>query len=132
MTIREKVARAICLSEGECRNCDGVVQHFRGVSRDGKVHERDRPCPYIKDANAAITALLEAAAEEGWRMCRVEATEEMVKQAAKTPGMKAVDGAIVIAMVHGFKLEPSDWHNSPIADAFRAMLAAAPKFELDK
>ena len=61
-----KVARAICLSEnGECHNCDGDVQHFIGALPSGKVHERDRPCPYTKDATAAITAFLAAAAEEG-------------------------------------------------------------------
>ena len=110
MIIQEKVARAI-------------------QTQTPQIHTR---LEYEHMTTAAITAFLEAAAEDGWHMQRDEATEEMVKQAAKTPGMKAVDGAITIASVHGFKLQPSNWHNSPIADAFRAMLAAAPKFEWDR
>lgn len=107
MNIREKVAQAI----------------------DDETFDRFDTFTVI---NQVVTAFLAAAAEEGWHMRRDEATENMVLQAAKTPGMKAVDGAITIASVHGFKLQPTSWHDSPIADAYRAMLAAAPKFEWDK
>ena len=66
---------------------------------------------YDAPANAAITAFLEAAAEEGWRMCRDEATEEMGQQGK------------------------NEWwkpNNGTVQDVYRAMLAASPKFEWDK
>ncbi len=54
----------------------------------------------LEAADAAITAFLEAAAKEGWRMRLDEATDEMIRE-----------GESVV---------------------YRAMLAAAPKFEWDK
>ncbi len=117
MTIRDEVARALYDNAGEALS--------RGV--DSTEHWLN----YTDLADTAINAFLAAAAEEGWRMAKDEATEEMVLRAVKTPGMKAVDGAITIASVHGFKLQPASWRNSPIAEAFRAMLAAAPEFEID-
>jgi len=63
--LHEQVARAICLSENdECRNCNGAIQHFRAIELDGTAYERDRPCPYLKAAAAAITAFLDAKGKE--------------------------------------------------------------------
>ena len=114
-SIRETVARAICRA-----GCD----------------RKDCPCHYadgdqeIKEATAAITAFLKAAAEQGWHMRPDEATEEMLEKAAKTPKMQGVNSAMTLASVHGFHPDcGTDWHDSPIADAYRAMNQAAPEFE---
>lgn len=104
MTIQKKVAQALYLAS----DCDSSMMD--------------------QAAEASIKAFLEAAAEEGWHMRCDEVTEKMVSQAANAPKMQAVDSAITIASVHGFNLEASEWADSPIADAYRAMLAAAPKF----
>ena len=81
MTIREKVALAL---------------------RHARLEE--------DDVDVAITAFLEAAAEDGWHMRPDEATEEMAQQG---------------------KLE---WwkHEGSVEDVYRAMHAAAPEFEWDK
>ena len=60
---------------------------------------------YDSAATAAITAFLEAAAEQGWHIQPDEATEEMVK-AVKLGGWQSQD--------------------------YHTMQAAAPKFEWDK
>ena len=80
MNIRTKVARAI-----------GEANHGR-------------------QGHDAITAFLEAAAEEGWHMRPDEATE----------GMENAGFTTVAAS------------NNPIKRSYRAMLAAAPEFEWDK
>ncbi len=96
MTIREKVARAI----GEARTPTG--RELRG---DDLAHLVAYHGP---EATAAITAFLEAAAEEGWRMCRDEATEEMVVAGCRHENM------------------------GDMAGRYHAMLAAADEFEWDK
>ena len=76
------------------------------------------PCDYanqdqeIKEAAAGITAFLEAAAEKGWHMRPDEATEEML-----SAGLNVVPGS-------------DDW--ATFDDIYRAMLAPAPEFEVDK
>ena len=85
-----------------------------------------------KQATAAINAFLAAAAEEGWRMAKDEATEEMINGAAQTRKMQAVNAAMTLAQIHGAKFEATSWHDSALADAYRAMHAAAPEFEWDK
>ncbi len=104
MSILERVARAIVAKQME--NHD-----VRGTSLD--------------DADAAITAFLEAAGEQGWQLVPREATEEMGEAWAKLAVeriKRAVKGdkQSVLGMV-GASLEN-----------YRAMLAAAPEFELDK
>ena len=124
MTVLKKVSRAVCLSENaECHNCDGAIQHFRARRQDGTAYERDRPCPYTKDANAAITALLAAAAEEGWRMCRVKATEEMDEAGLDDPKADYCDQCMQAGHTRN-----SGWPGV----IWDAMLAASPKFEWDK
>lgn len=61
MTIREKVARAICNAE-TIKDRGDWVQH--------------KDCS--AEATAAINAFLKAAAEDGWRMRPDEATDEMI------------------------------------------------------
>ncbi len=80
MTIRERVAVAL----------------LDVFDRDGTPNE---------STDAAITAFLEAAAEEGWHMRPDEATADMCRA------------------VEGHFARPSQW---------RAMLAAAPEFEGNK
>ncbi len=67
-------------------------------------------------ATAAITAFLEAAAEEGWRMCRDEATEEMAHEA---------NG-------FGYRSEYTARQNDLLREKYRAILEAGPEFEWDK
>ena len=86
MTIREKVARAVVAKQMENRDVYGFS---------------------LEEATAAITAFLEAAAEQGWRMLPNDATLAMQE----------------VAMGHDVSHYP--------ARAYRAMLAAAPKFESD-
>lgn len=69
--------------------------------------ERQRCDETLAITDDVITAFLEAAAERGWHMRPDEATEEMVKR--------------------GSVLHP-DFNRA----RYRAMLAAAPKFEWDK
>ncbi len=83
-------------------------------------------------ADTAINAFLAAAAEQGWHMRPDEATEEMINGAAQTRKMQAVNAAMTLAQIHGAKFEATSWHDSALADAYRAMHAAAPKFEWDK
>ncbi|KKN17939.1 hypothetical protein LCGC14_0960850 [marine sediment metagenome] len=98
MTIREKVARAIYNSDyGE--DMDGPPP---GLETAGKVEQSN----YGDNAGAAITAFLEAAAEQGWRLVPVDPSEGMLRA-----------GYLEI--------------ESPAAYIYRAMLDAAPKFEVD-
>ncbi len=77
-----------------------------------------------------VTPFLEAAAEQGWHMRSDEVTEEMIIRATKTPKMQEVNLAMHHAHLHGFDSPVwDDWDDSPLADAYRAMLAAAPEFE---
>ena len=121
-----KVARAICLSEnGECRNCDGAIQHFKGVFPDGSVHNREKPCPYGPDAAAAITAFLEAAAEPDengirWHMRPDKATEEMDIAGLDDPNADYCDQC----------MQTGHTRNSGFPSVvYDVMLAAAPEFE---
>lgn len=92
--ILKAVARAICRAGCEIKDC---------------------PCHYangdqeIKEADAAITAFLKAAAERDWRMRRIEPTADM-----KRVGDEAVS------------------EEKPAHYIYRAMNAAGPEFELDK
>ena len=90
MNIREAVARAIVAKQMEQHN-------VRGTS--------------LEEVDAAITAFLDAAAKQGWRMARDEATEEMVQ--AGWEGRYKAQTAL---------------SNQGI---YSAMLAVAPKFEWD-
>ena len=107
MTVLKKVSRAVCLSENaECHNCDGAIQHFKGLLPDGSAHDRKRPCPYSKDALVAGVAFLKRSAERGWHMRPDEPTKAM-----KEVGEVA-------------------WLEQKRADyIYRTMLAASPKFE---
>ena len=78
----------------------------------GKVHERDRPCPYSKDALVAGVAFLKHAAEEGWHMRPDEATAEMIATVADGSNMAGMR-----LMIQGFH---------------EALSKAAPEFEWDK
>ncbi len=96
MSIREKVARALWEAEYGQDKAMGtwsdIPDHWRDES-----HEH---------ATAAITAFLEAAAEQGWHMRPDEATEEMAESGPMVP----------------------IWAKN----AWQAMCEAAPKFEWDK
>ena len=118
MTIDKKVSRAICLAEnGECRNCDGAIQHFKGLFPDGSAHARDRPCPFLEDA--AVNAFLEKAAKRGWHMRPDEATEEMVYRAE---GMSDFILPSALGNFHARRL-------TEMKNAISTANAAAPKFE---
>jgi len=111
MTIREKVARAIC-QEGGCEdsNCDCP---FTGLEKEEG-----------RQAATAITAFLEAAAEQGWHMRPDEATEEMrIANCELDCGYavchKAAGGPRCVN--HGGRRKYSD-------ESWAAMLAAAPEF----
>jgi hypothetical protein len=65
MTIREKVARAIC-------KADTILDCAAWERRSSEGRE-----DFFKFSDAAITAFLEAAAAEGWHMRPNEATAEM-------------------------------------------------------
>ena len=94
MTIREKVEQAVRIQ----------TPH---------IHSK-RQYEYM--STAAITAFLEAAAEQGWRMCRDEATEEMAHKA------NGFDYTSPFTMRQ----------DSELMDKYRLMLAAGDKFEWDK
>ena len=109
MSIREKVARAIEPSWfGESGK---VLCNY--PDQDKNYQERAR-----KQADAAITAFLEAAAEQGWHMRPDVATEQMLFKAHK-------------AQVWSPELGPSIGASQDRAK-WQAMNAAAPKFEWDK
>lgn len=88
-SIREAVARAL---------------HQKGV--DNPTWE-----DWLPSADDAITAFLEAAAEQGWHMRPDEATEGMGRR--------------------GMSVAPMLYYNE-VGPVYRAMLAAAPPFEWDK
>lgn len=98
MSMREKVARAIYDNEGEALGRDA----------DSDEHWLN----YTDLADTAITAFLEAAAEQNWRMVRDEPTEEMIKAAGKV----------------GYHADHSDYMDAIIC----AANSAAPKFKWDK
>ena len=99
MTIPEKVAQAICQASCDTENCR---------------------CPYasedqeIKEATAGMTTFLEAVAEEGWRLVRVEPTREQV--------LKGMEAAPL----------DYDWSTDEVTPVYRAMLDAADKFEVEE
>lgn len=104
MTIREKVARAILLrrSQSDYRHTD--VKGNWLIDHDKEI------------ATTAITAFLEAAAEQGWHMRPDEATEAMAHAG------------------NGFKYT-SDYtreEDAALRIKYRAMLAVSPEFEWDK
>ncbi len=103
MTIREKVARAIH------SNPDPIWTVV-----DWNAMHPDAQALIMRQATAAINAFLTAAAEEGWRIARDEATKKMISAGKKVPF-----------------LEPN-FSNSYPDKIYRAMLAAAPEFEWDK
>ncbi len=85
-----------------------VYKKLPGRTKDA-IAGRARYCGLVSDEKTrVITAFLEAAAEQGWRMVPEEATDEMV------------DCTTTTTRLHG------------LAGDYRAMLAAAPKFRLDK
>ena len=98
MTISEKVARAL-------RDATQI-----GTPEPGQL--------YTYLATTAINAFLEAAAEQGWRMAKDEATAEMVEAIMK--GTETFEAGMLEFCRH-YKGED-----------YRAMLAAAPEFEWDK
>ena len=98
MNIREKVARAI---DPQWFGDSGkVLCNYK--DQDKNYQNRAR-----KNATAAITAFLEAAAEQGWQLVPREPTKDM-----KNIGAEA-----------WLEEKPADY-------IYRAMLAAAPKYEV--
>ncbi len=95
MTIRERVAQALRATDGDRPDPGQLFDHL---------------------AATAITALLEAAAEEGWHMRRDEATEEMAH---------AANGFSYVS-------EYTMRQDKELIDKYRAVMEAAPPFELDK
>ena len=75
-------------------------------------------------ARVAITAL-EAG---GWRVVPAEPTEEMIKKAVDTEGMKAVATCIMLSFIHNCPLPK--FETSPLHQAYKAMLDAAPKLNV--
>ena len=83
MNIREKVARAICASVGDQYFVDAAWSEHTDM------------------ATAAISAVLEGIAEEGWRIVPVKPTEAMFKNAMGSfggKGAKLMSRAIYEAM----------------------------------
>jgi hypothetical protein len=89
MTILERVTQALKATVGDSPEPGQLYNHL---------------------AVTAINALLEAAAEEGWRMVPEETTEEMIKR--------------------GSEKEIINYYGANIV--YDAMLTAAPKFEWDR
>ena len=78
---------------------------------------------YYRDmARAALEALKTA----GCKMMEREPTQAEIVAGCKTPKMKLVEGAMIMAQVHGAKYQDWLWNNSPLAEARRAMFDAAP------
>lgn len=125
MTIRERVARAICLVfEGENRcpfgheipPSDEPDMEEGGFSMTGK--EIDEWNELTKRAGtAAVNAFLAAAGESGWHMRPDEATEEMSQAGIRASGYPGLVAS-----------GPGESGRKQ----YRAMLAAAPEFERDK
>ena len=93
----EGVARAICAVE---------EQSICGMCPPGECLGKR----YKGVAKAAIEAMREP-------------TDEMIKAAIETDGMKAVSGMITLAFVHGMKLP--EGVPSPLLQAWRAMIDKA-------
>ena len=72
--------------------------------------------PDTPDSDALARAAIEAMREP---------TEAMMKAARNTEGMKAVDNALVGAMIHGFTIPGNK--KSPLEQAWQAMIDAALK-----
>ncbi len=66
----------------------------------------------LRAARAAIAAMREP-------------TRAMITAAACTEKMKAVDGSIALAHIHGVEYPKYGWVNSPMADAYRAAIDKA-------
>jgi hypothetical protein len=68
----------------------------------------------------------------GWKLVPVEPTPEMIRAAASTPGMKAIDDSSAIMQLRGYPLDKKHFEaGSPLQQAWRAMLAAAPSSPAD-
>lgn len=98
----ERVARALLA---------GDIENY-----GDEVVEKTIPCwrthswLYKKRARSSIAAMREP-------------TDGMIKAAAETDGMKAVDGMVMVAFIHGQKLP--DGKPSPLLQAWRAAIDAA-------
>lgn len=86
-------------------------------------HER-RSLLFCVRADAAPTA---EPARKGWQLVPQEPTDAMLLAAALTPGMKAVDGMLATHQLRSSANRINKWpgDDAPIAQAYRAMLAAA-------
>lgn len=105
MTIREKVARAVAFSDPTITPKGHKELSWPYDWSDSEVAD------HVVVTTAAITAFLEAAAEDGWHMCRDEPTGDMVREAF-----------LVNPMARRFNCSAG----------YRAMLAATPEFKWDK
>ncbi len=88
-----------------------VVQEIGGLW-DGRGTLEKHKERQLCRAGIAIAAVLKITSEEGWRLVRIGTTEEMVL-AGDVAGLGALPGDV-------------------IEDIYRAMLAAAPEFEVDE
>ena len=115
----EARARAIC--RAYFRISAGVYEEWDSldVQSDWRAHRSD----YMEQARATIAADLAG----GWKPVRRTPTPEMLRAAEKTPGMIAVEGACVIAHVHGCGIP--NFTESPIEQAITAAWDAAPGME---
>ena len=83
------------------------------------------------DHQAGAPAEIPAAAVEGempgWKFVPLEPTEEMLRAAAQTPGIRAIDDASRMHQLRGNPINKAAVSDgSPLLQAWRAMLAAAP------
>ena len=86
------------------------------------VCELPPPCACADELVFTAIAALEAA---GWVMMPEEPTDEMIKKAVDTEGMRSVQSCIEISSIHSLPLPGHEI--SPIHQAYKAMLAARPQ-----
>lgn len=90
---------------------------------------RDRVYEFRKRRDrATLAAGSQAVQVPGWRLVPVEPTAEMITAAAATPGIRAIDAASSSHQLRGNPLPAEAFATgSPIQQAYRAMLNAAPQ-----
>lgn len=66
-----------------------------------------------------------------WVLVPADPTAAMVKAAAESPQMETITGVLSLHQARGYSVNGlgASWDTSALAEAYRAMIGAAPRFE---
>lgn len=128
-----------CLDEREAFEAWIVAEGYDGKHwlQRWPVGDEAQKSRYVKDwvqtaweawqKRASLSTSKQAGGAEGWQLVPIEPTAEMIEAAGNTPGMQAIDSASATHQLRGNPLPAAAFADgSPLHQAYRAMLAAAP------